>query len=411
MQLNSNNMMRVSKPKVLLLENIHENAVQEFKEVGFSVETVSGALGESELTEKIKDVSILGIRSKTLITKKILDAANKLMVIGTFCVGTNQVDLQACALKGVCVFNAPYSNTRSVVELTIGEIFMLIRNVFDKSMDLHNGIWNKSAKNSFEVRGKKLGIIGYGNIGSQMSVLAESMGMNVYYYDIKDRLSLGNATKCKSMKDILNQVDIVTVHVDGNKNNVNLIGEKEFGMMKEGVVFLNISRGFVVDIKALVKNLKNGKIIGAGIDVFPKEPKNNAEVFMSELRGMKNVILTPHIGGNTKEAQENIAGFVSKKITDFVNSGDTTLSVNFPNLSLPEFHGSHRIIHIHENIAGVLSQINYVFAKNKINIEGQYLQTNNDIGYVITDVNAKIDENIINKLKEVSGTIRFRVLN
>ena len=399
-----------TKIKVLLLENIHQKAVDIFKKEGYQVETLNQALEEKELVEKIKEVNILGIRSKTSINKNVIEAGKKLLTIGIFAIGTNQVDLEYATKKGIAVFNAPYSNTRSVVELTLGEIIMLFRRVFDKSQKLHQGIWDKSSKDCFEVRGKKLGIIGYGNIGSQLSVLAESLGMEIYFYDIVDKLPLGNAKKCQSLKELLKKVDVVTVHVDGRKENKNLIGEKEFQLMKDGIIFLNLSRGYVVDINALVKYIKNGKIKGAAVDVFPNEPKSNQEKFISPLQNLENVILTPHIGGSTIEAQANIADFVSQKIIDYINNGDTILSVNFPQIKLPTQKNFYRFIHIHQNLPGVLAQINQILSQNNINIEGQYLKTNEKIGYVITDVNKNYFKKIENDLKKVKGTIKFRIL-
>lgn len=396
--------------KVLLLENVHEDAVKILKKEGYNVVTHSGAMDEDELAEKIKDVSILGIRSKTQLTKKVLDNAQRLISVGAFCIGTNQIDLRECLRKGIAVFNAPFSNTRSVVELAIGEIILLMRNIPDRIGEMHNGEWNKSAAGSKEIRGKKLGIIGYGNIGSQLSVLAEAIGCDVYYYDKIEKLAIGNATKCISMEELLEKVDIVSLHVDGRKENENLIGEKEFGRMKDGCIFLNLSRGHVVDVKALVKNLQSGKIQGAGVDVFPEEPKTNDEKFSSELCKMKNVILTPHIGGSTQEAQVNIGNFVPGKIIEYINTGSTTNSVNFPNLQLPILENAHRLIHIHHNKPGIIAEINKVFAANGINIVGQYLKTNEDIGYVITDVNKAYNAELIKELKSIKDTIRFRVL-
>ena len=395
---------------VLLLENIHPAALQLFREEGFKVEVVAGGLDEDELCERIKDVSVLGIRSKTQVTKKVLDSANKLMTIGAFCIGTNQIDLSACLDRGITVFNAPYSNTRSVVELAIGEIILLIRSIPDKSTGMHVGKWDKSARNSNEIRGKKLGIIGYGNIGTQLSVVAEALGMEVYFYDLVEKLSLGNARRCKTLEELLRISDIVSLHIDGRKTNVNVIGEKEFELMKEGVVFLNLSRGQIVDVPALVKAIKSGKVRGAGIDVFPEEPKTNHEEFMSELRGLPNVILTPHIGGSTEEAQENIGNFVPGKILDFINKGNTFGSVNFPNIQLPELHDAHRLIHIHKNVPGMLAQINVILSKYHINILGQYLKTNEKIGYVITDVSKSYHEDAIAELKAIEHTIKFRML-
>lgn len=404
----------ISYPKnrinVLLLENIHEDAVALMKEEGYNVEVYPAGLDEDELSEKIKNVSILGIRSKTNVTAKVLENANRLIAVGAFCIGTNQIDLEACLRKGVAVFNAPYSNTRSVVELALAEIIMLMRNIPDKSRQMHEGKWNKSAEGSNEIRGKKLGIIGYGNIGSQLSVLAESAGMKVYYYDFEEKLALGNATKCSSLAELLGTVDVVTLHVDGRKENHNIIGEEEFALMKPGTIFLNLSRGHVVDIPALKKAIENKTIAGCGIDVFPAEPKSNQEPFVSELRGLPNVILSPHIGGSTKEAQENIAGFVPSKIMEYINTGGTNLSVNFPNIQLPKLANAHRLIHIHQNVPGILAQINNILAKQHVNIVGQYLKTNEVIGYVITDVNKAYEQELIKELKEIPGTIKFRVL-
>ena len=396
--------------KVLLLENIHPLAEKILKEEGYSVEVHHGGLDEDELCERIKDISVIGIRSKTIITEKVIQHANRLIAVGAFCIGTNQIDLEACARKGVAVFNAPYSNTRSVVELAIGEIIMLMRNIPDKSQKMHQSNWDKSAKNSFEIRGKKLGIIGYGNIGSQLSVLAENMGMNVFYYDIVERLQLGNATKVNSLEELLRTVDIISLHVDGRKSNQNMIGEKEFSLMKEGVVFLNLSRGHVVDIPALKNAIESGKVMGAAIDVFPEEPKTNDEPFVSELTGLPNTLISPHIGGSTLEAQENIAQFVPNKIMDYINTGSTTNSVNFPNLQLPQLDNAHRLIHIHLNTPGILASINNVLANHNINITGQYLKTTETIGYVITDIDKQYSQDVVKDLKNIKNTIRFRVL-
>lgn len=404
----------ISYPKnrinVLLLENVHPDALKMMRNEGYNVTTVSGALDEEELAERIKEVSVLGIRSKTQLTKKVLENANRLIAVGAFCIGTNQIDLEECLRKGIAVFNAPFSNTRSVVELAIGEIILLMRNLPDKIAQMHQGNWNKSAGNSFEIRGKKLGIVGYGNIGAQLSVVAEAIGFDVYYYDIVEKLGLGNATKCSSLDELLEKVEIVSLHVDGRRENSNLIGEREFSKMKEGVVFLNLSRGHVVDIDALHRNLASGKVKGAGVDVFPEEPKTNEESFESPLRNLPNVILTPHIGGSTLEAQENIGNFVPGKIIEYINTGSTTNSVNFPNLQLPILENAHRLIHIHHNVPGILANINNVLAGHNINIVGQYLKTNETIGYVITDIDKEYDKSVIKDLKEIKGTIRFRIL-
>lgn len=406
--------MAISYPKnrikVLLLENIHADAVELMRKEGYTVEHATTSLGEDELAEKIKDVSILGIRSKTQITKNVLKNANKLLGIGAFCIGTNQVDIKACSERGVAVFNAPFSNTRSVVEMVIGEMIILMRRIYEKSNKVHNGIWDKSAGDSYEIRGKKLGIIGYGNIGSQISVLAEALGMQVLYYDVTEKLALGNAHKCGSLRELLKKSDVITVHVDGNKANKNLIGEKEFKAMKDEVVFLNLSRGFVVDIKALKKYVENGKIKGAAIDVYPEEPKSNNEPFSSELQGLPNVMLTPHIGGSTDEAQRNIAQYVPSHIIDYINTGNSHESVNLPNLQLPELKNAHRLLHIHYNVPGIMAKINNIFARYNINILGQHLKTSENIGYMITDIDKEYDEAVISELKRIDRTIRLRVL-
>lgn len=399
-----------SRIKVLLLENVHPIAVRLFESEGFNVEIHKGALDEDELAEAIRDVSILGIRSKTQVTSRVLANANKLMTIGAFCIGTNQIDLDAARERGIAVFNAPYSNTRSVVELAIGEIIMLIRNIVPKSNLMHQGVWDKSAKNSFEVRGKKLGLVGYGNIGTQLSVVAEALGMEVYFYDVVDKLALGNTRKCKTLDELLGIVDIVSMHTDGRKENKNLISYREFGLMKNGVIFLNLSRGHVVDLPALVDALERGKVIGAGIDVYPYEPKSNNEEFMSELRSQPNVILTPHIGGSTEEAQANIGNFVPGKLLEYINNGSTYGSVNFPELQLPLLHDSHRLLHIHENTPGIVAKINNIFAAYHINIRAQYLKTDENIGYVITDIAKNYSDEVIEELKNIDKTIKFRLL-
>jgi D-3-phosphoglycerate dehydrogenase len=340
----------------------------------------------------------------------VLANADRLMAIGAFCIGTNQIDLATATKKGVAVFNAPFSNTRSVVELAIAEMIMLIRNIVDKSGKMHKGQWDKSAKGSFEVRGKKLGIVGYGNIGAQLSVLAENLGMKVFYFDVEEKLSLGNATKCKTLKELLNQADVLTLHVDGRESNTNMIGHQEFSQMKKGVIFLNLSRGHIVDVKALRENILNGTVAGCAVDVFPYEPISNNEEFVSALRGLPNTILTPHIGGSTLEAQENIGNFVPNRIMDYINSGNTSNSVNFPNLTLPTLENAHRLIHIHNNVPGILAKINNVLAAHGINIVGQYLKTNEHIGYVITDINKEYEKEVIKDLRSIEHTIKFRVL-
>ncbi|MDH5400267.1 MAG: phosphoglycerate dehydrogenase [Cyclobacteriaceae bacterium] len=399
-----------SRINVLLLENVHPRAVEILREEGYKVDIHAGGMDEDELCERIKNVSILGIRSKTQVTKKVLDNANRLMLIGAFCIGTNQIDLEECLKKGVAVFNAPFSNTRSVVELAIAEIIMLMRAIPDKSAAAHQGQWLKTASASNEIRGKKLGIVGYGNIGAQLSVLGESLGLDVYYYDIVEKLALGNATKCKSLDELLSLSDIVTLHVDGRPENKDLIADREFDLMKEGVIFINLARGHVVEIDALKRNIDSGKIRGTAIDVFPHEPKTNDEEFVSPLRGAKNTILTPHIGGSTLEAQKNIAEFVPGKIMEYVNTGSTSNSVNFPNLQLPAFVNAHRLIHVHHNVPGILAHINQVLADHNINILGQYLKTNETIGYVITDIDKAYDRELISTLRGIEHTIKFRVL-
>ncbi|MEM9297501.1 MAG: phosphoglycerate dehydrogenase [Bacteroidota bacterium] len=395
---------------VLLLENIHPKAVELMKEEGYKVEVYPAGLDEDELCEKIKDVSILGIRSKTQVTARVLENANRLIAIGAFCIGTNQIDLAACNKKGVAVFNAPFSNTRSVVEMAIAEIIMLFRKLVERSNAMHDGRWEKSAKGSYEIRGKNLGIIGYGNIGAQLSVLAESIGLNVFYYDLEEKLALGNVKKCNTLKELLNKADIVTLHVDGRPENKNIFRAREFSWMRDDAIFINLSRGHVVDIIALRDNILSGKIAGCAIDVFPEEPKSNANEFISELRGLPNTLLTPHVGGSTQEAQENIAHFVPNKIMDYINTGSTSNSVDFPNLQLPAFENAHRLIHIHENMPGVLAKINQVLADHEINIVGQYLKTNELIGYVITDIDKEYDKQLIKELRGIEHTIKFRVL-
>lgn len=399
-----------SRIKVLLLENVHPIGIELFKEEGYQVEVVSSAMSEEELCEKIKNVSILGIRSKTNVSKKVLENANRLIAVGAFCIGTNQIDLETCLEKGIAVFNAPFSNTRSVVEMAIAEIIFLMRNFVDKNAGMHVGKWDKSATGSFEIRGKKLGIVGYGNIGAQLSVLAENMGLNVFYYDVIEKLALGNATKLNSLDELLKTCDIVSLHVDGRKDNKCLLDREKIGMMKQGAILMNLSRGHVVDISALRDAILSGQLAGCAVDVFPDEPKNNKEMFESELRGLPNTILTPHIGGSTLEAQENIARFVPGKIMEYVNTGNTYNSVNFPNIQLPFLKDAHRLIHIHQNEPGVLAKINQILANYHINIVGQYLKTNEKIGYVITDIDKAYSKDAIEEMKIIPGTIRFRML-
>jgi D-3-phosphoglycerate dehydrogenase len=397
--------------KVLFLENISDKAVQYFKQQGYAdVKKVSGALSEEELIKVIKDVHILGIRSKTFISKKVLDSAKKLQAIGCFCIGVNQVDLKACKQKGIAVFNAPYSNTRSVAELVIGASILLIRRILDKNKAAHNGIWNKDAKGSFELRGKTMGIIGYGNIGTQLSVMAEAMGMRVQFFDIETKLPLGNAQVKKSIKEIVSSSDIISLHVPETNQTKNLINKAVIKQFKSGSILVNYARGEVVDLDALAEAIKEKHIAGAAIDVFPVEPEKNGDAFSTPLQGLSNVLLTPHIGGSTEEAQENIGEDVSIKLYQYLERGVSNGSHTIPSLSLPPVDGAHRILHIHKNVPGVLGAINTLLSKNKINIVGQYLKTNDEIGYVVLDVDSKLSKQAMTLLKEVKETIRVRML-
>jgi D-3-phosphoglycerate dehydrogenase len=397
--------------KVLFLENISDKAVQYFKQQGYAdVKKVAGALSEEELIKVIKDVHILGIRSKTFISKKVLDSAKKLQAIGCFCIGVNQVDLKACKQKGIAVYNAPYSNTRSVAELVIGASILLIRRILDKNKAAHNGIWNKEAKGSFELRGKTMGIIGYGNIGTQLSVMAEAMGMRVQFYDIETKLPLGNAQARKSMKEIVSSSDIISLHVPETNQTKNLINKALIKQFKSGSILVNYARGEVVDLDALAEAIKEKHIAGAAIDVFPIEPEKNGDAFSTPLQGLSNVLLTPHIGGSTEEAQENIGEDVSIKLYQYLERGVSNGSHTIPSLSLPPVDGAHRILHIHKNVPGVLGAINTLLSKNKINIVGQYLKTNDEIGYVVLDVDSKLSKQAMALLKEVKETIKVRML-
>ncbi len=397
--------------KVLFLENISDKAVQYFKQQGYAdVKKVAGALSEDELIKVIKDVHILGIRSKTFISKKVLDSAKKLQAIGCFCIGVNQVDLKACKQKGIAVYNAPYSNTRSVAELVIGASILLIRRILDKNKAAHNGIWNKEAKGSFELRGKTMGIIGYGNIGTQLSVMAEAMGMRVQFYDIETKLPLGNAQARKSIKEIVSSSDIISLHVPETNQTKNLINKALIKQFKSGAILINYARGEVVDLDALAEAIQEKQIAGAAIDVFPVEPEKNGDAFTTPLQGLSNVLLTPHIGGSTEEAQENIGEDVSIKLYQYLERGVSNGSHTIPSLSLPPVDGAHRILHIHKNVPGVLGAINTLLSKNKINIVGQYLKTNDEIGYVVLDVDSKLSKQAMALLKEVKETIKVRIL-
>ncbi|MGY3967402.1 phosphoglycerate dehydrogenase [Aeromonas enteropelogenes] len=400
------------KIKVLLLEGVHPNTVETFRAAGYtSVEYLKTSLSEEELIERVRDVHFIGLRSRTQITEKVLDAANKLVAIGCFCIGTNQVELDAAQIRGIPVFNAPFSNTRSVAELVLGEILLLLRGIPEKNAKCHRGVWEKLANRSVEARGKKLGIIGYGHIGTQLGIIAESIGMKVYYYDIENKLSLGNAIQVPNMVELLNMSDVISLHVPETPSTKDLIGAEQLRMMKPSAIFINASRGTVVDIDALADVIKSGHISGAAIDVFPSEPKSNDEEFMTPLRGLDNVILTPHIGGSTQEAQENIGLEVANKLIKYSDNGSTLSAVNFPEVSLPGHKGSSRLLHIHRNQPGVMNKINQIFAEEGINIAGQYLQTSSHIGYVVIDVETEHSEKALAKLKEIDGTIRARILH
>lgn len=399
------------KIKVLLLENISENTVNNFKKQGYvQVQKLSRALSEKELIEAIRNVHILGVRSKTQVTETVLKAATKLQAIGCFCIGVNQVDLKAATSNGIVVFNAPYSNTRSVAELVIGSAIMLIRRIPDKSMAAHKGTWMKEASGSFELRGKTLGIIGYGNIGSQVSVLAEALGMKVIFYDVETRLPLGNAVDMRTLKDVMGKADVITLHVPETPQTKNLINKQNLKYCKKGAILINYARGEVVDLGAMKKALEEGQLGGAAVDVFPVEPEKNGDVFETPLQGLSNVILTPHIGGSTEEAQQNIGEDVSNKLLNYLEKGISLGSHTVPALSLPPQEGAHRILHIHENVPGVLGNINGQLSRHKINIVGQYLKTNEQIGYVVVDVDHRLSRQAEQVLKKVPHTIKVRLL-
>jgi D-3-phosphoglycerate dehydrogenase / 2-oxoglutarate reductase len=397
--------------RALLLERIHPEAARRLREAGHEVQEFPGALAGAELAEALQGVSILGLRSKSLLTRDVILAAGDLEVVGAFCIGTNQIDLGVCLDRGIPVFNAPYANTRSVVEMALGEIILLMRDIPEKSALLHEGAWYKAAPRAREVRGKRLGIVGYGNIGAQLSVLAEAVGMVVGFHDATEKLALGNARTFRTLPQLLAWADVVSVHVDGSPANQGLFGAAEFAAMRKGAIFVNLSRGFVVDLEALQGALASGHLRGAAVDVFPEEPRTDGEPFDNPLRGMRNVILTPHIGGSTEEAQENIARFVPDKILSYLEQGSTALSVNFPNLQLPPLGGAHRVVHVHANVPGVLASINRIMAEREINILGQYLKTNEQVGYVITDVARDWDTGMLAELDGIPGTIRVRVLS
>ena len=397
--------------RILLLENIHPAAVERLEAAGYQVETAAGALDEAALIDRIRGVHVLGVRSKTRVSEAVLAAADKLMAVAAFCIGVNQIDLEAAAARGVAVFNAPYSNTRSVVELAVGVMIALTRDVTDKSAAMHRGEWNKSATGARELRGKTLGIVGYGAIGSQLSVLAEGLGMRVVFHDLTERLAMGNARRLPSLDALLAESDVVSLHVDGRTENAALLGAAQLSRMKPGALLLNLSRGHVVDVGALAQALGSGRIGGAAIDVFPDEPATNADPFDSPLRGLKNVILTPHIGGSTEEAQEAIGEFAAERLLAYLNRGDTTFCVNLPNVQLAEVGGAHRILHIHRNQPGVLAELNRALAAAGLNILGQHLKTDERTGYVITDVDRDYAPEALRGLKTVAGTLRFRMLH
>jgi D-3-phosphoglycerate dehydrogenase len=397
--------------KVLLLEGVHPCAVEALNRDGYhNVVELKHALQGDELAAALADVHMLGIRSRTQLTAAVLEKAGRLMAVGCFCIGTNQVDLSAALAKGVPVFNAPYSNTRSVAELVLAEAILLLRGVPQKTSLMHEGVWQKSAADAFEVRGKTLGVIGYGNIGSQLGVLAESLGMNVVFYDTARKLNLGNARQIDELADLLAAADVVSMHVPATPATANMMNADTLAQMKDSAVLINASRGNVVDIGSLAARIRDGKLLGAAIDVFPEEPKSNNEPFLSELRGLPNVILTPHIGGSTQEAQENIGREVSEKLIRYSDNGSTRTAVNFPEVALPEHPGQHRLLHIHQNTPGILSAINQALSEANVNVAGQYLQTVGDVGYVVIDIEADYSQDVRAALASVTGTIRTRVL-
>jgi D-3-phosphoglycerate dehydrogenase len=397
--------------KALLLENLHPLAVRILTDVGIEVETRVGALDEDELIAALDGVELLGIRSKTNVTSRVLDSCPELVAIGAFCIGTNQIDLATAGSHGVAAFNAPFSNTRSVVELAIANIIAMARRLTDRNASMHAGTWDKSAAGSHEVRGRTLGIVGYGNIGSQLSVVAETLGMRVYFYDTEDKLALGNAKRCSSLEELLDVSETVTLHVDGREGNAGIFGPEQFARMRPRSLFLNLSRGFVVDYDALREHIVSGHLAGAAVDVFPVEPAKKGDPFESPLRGLPNVILTPHIGGSTEEAQEDIGRFVGSKLRDYVEHGSTTLSVNLPTLSPARSSHAQRIAHLHRNSPGVLAHLNQVLADHDVNIGGQVLATRGELGYVVTDTDSVLTEDVVQALTEIADTIRLRVID
>ncbi|MFC2553509.1 MAG: phosphoglycerate dehydrogenase [Rodentibacter sp.] len=400
-----------SKIKFVLLEGVHQSALDTLHEAGYTnIDYYKKALDGDELKAAIKDAHFIGLRSRTHLTAEMIDAAPKLIAVGCFCIGTNQVDLSAAKARGIPVFNAPFSNTRSVAELVLGEILLLMRNVPKANAEVHRGVWNKSAVGAHEVRGKKLGIVGYGHIGSQLSIIAESLGMDVHFYDIENKLPLGNAKQVRNLEELLGSCDVISLHVPELPSTRNLMSAERIAQLKQGAILINAARGSVVDIDALAQALKNGKVHGAAIDVFPVEPASINEEFVSPLREFDNVILTPHIGGSTAEAQENIGFEVAGKFVKYSDNGSTLSSVNFPEVSLPEHEGTKRLLHIHENRPGILNKLNQVFVQANVNIAAQYLQTDPKIGYVVVDVETEDSAPLLAKLREIDGTIRARVL-
>jgi D-3-phosphoglycerate dehydrogenase / 2-oxoglutarate reductase len=396
--------------KALLLENIHPDAERLLSERGIEVAKASGALDESELRAALPGVQLLGIRSKTKVTRAVLEEFPDLLAVGAFCIGTNQIDVAAASAEGTAVFNAPFSNTRSVVELVIAEIISLARHLTDKNAAMHTGVWDKSAKGAHEVRGRTLGIVGYGNIGSQLSVVAEALGMRVMFYDIADKLALGNAHRCETLDELLAEAETVSLHVDGRPGNAGLFGAEEFAMMRPRSLFLNLCRGFVVDHEALRDHLLSGHIAGAAVDVFAEEPKNAGDAFVSSLQGIPNVILTPHIGGSTEEAQQDIGRFVAGKLREYAATGGSSMSVNLPQVQPDDPRDRCRILHVHHNVPGVLATVNGVLADFGVNIESQVLSTRGDLGYVVTDVGGHLSPEVIDKLGSLSETVRLRVV-
>ncbi len=399
------------KTRALLLENIHPDAVTRLESAGYLVETVGRSLDEDELIDRLDGVALLGIRSKTRVTARVMAAAHGLDAVGAFCIGTDQIDLAAASANGIAVFNAPFSNTRSVVELALAEIIAMTRRLTEKNAAMHDGIWNKDAEGSHEVRGRTLGIVGYGNIGTQLSVLAENLGMGVVFYDTADKLALGNARRCGTLDELLEVADVVTLHVDGRPGNSGFFGSEQFDRMRPGSLFLNLSRGFVIDHTALRRALASGHLGGAPVDVFPHEPKGRGDEFVSELRGLPNVILTPHIGGSTEEAQADTGGFDAGKLATYMAEGNTTLSVNLPAIALPQQSGTFRLVHVHHNTPGVLAQVNSILAEHSVNVEGQLLATRGEYGYLLTDIGCDYSADVLERLRSMTQTVRLRVVH